>query len=57
MTSLEKKENIKKIQHGWDSNPRPLDYEATALPTELLFFSTFQGLTYLDFVFAGEHRS
>ena len=34
--------------HPWDSNPRPLDYEATALPTELLCLSTSQGVkTYL----------
>ena len=42
--------------HPWESNPGPLDYEATALPTELLCLSTLEGLTYLSFVFAGEHR-
>ena len=35
-----------------DSNPRPLDYEATALPTELLCLGTSQGVkTYLFKVF------
>ena len=39
--------------HPWDSNPRPLDYEATALQTELLCFSTSQEVkTYLFIVFA-----
>ena len=39
--------------HLWDLNPRPLDYEATALPTELLCLSTSQGVkTYLFKVFA-----
>ncbi len=27
--------SLKRLSHQWDSNPRPITYEAIALPTEL----------------------
>ena len=52
-----KKKKLKNT--AWvDSNPRPLDYDATALPTELLCFSTSQEVkTYLYKVFASLRNS